>query len=73
MQSMGQNESNDMVGWGHTVQIGKNILVIFSMTTKGVQRLLAASAGQTSKALNRIFFGHSIISVMKKKNVVKID
>ena len=25
------------------------------------------------KALNRIFFGHSIISVMKKKNMVKID
>ena len=34
---------------------------------EGIPTIISAIGWQQSKALNRIFFGHSIISVMKKK------
>ena len=35
--------------------------------TKNLDQVEERTGGQEIKALNRIFFGHSIISVMKKK------
>ena len=39
----------------------------FALQSVGLPNLLAAEVRIAIKALNRIFFGHSIISVMKKK------